>query len=105
MADRAGATMNHRHAYIVQEGSNMCVCGVPVDHPVHGSHAAETWSMTGLYLDLKGALERLCRAQTHLPSHWRSDAQQAINIVQEIGSAVCPDTWSKYDQPEYGDAT
>lgn len=58
-----------------------------------------------LYLDLKGALERLCRAQTHLPSHWRSDAQQAINIVQEIGSAVCSDAWSKYDQPEYGEAT
>ena len=54
-----------------------------------------------LYLDLKGALERLCRAQTHLPEHWRSDAQQAINIVQEIGSAVCPDSWSKHDQPEY----
>jgi len=53
------------------------------------------------FLDLKGALERLCRAQTHLPDHWRSDAQQAINIVQEIGSAVCPDSWSKYDQPEY----
>jgi len=52
------------------------------------------------FLDLKGALERLCRAQTHLPDHWRSDAQQAINIVQEIGSAVCPDSWSKYDQPE-----
>ena len=47
------------------------------------------------FLDLKGALERLCRAQTHLPDHWRSDAQQAINIVQEIGSSVCPDSWSK----------
>lgn len=57
------------------------------------------------FLDLKGALERLCRAQTHLPDHWRSDAQQAINIVQEIGSAVCPDSWSKYDQPEYPDVT
>lgn len=57
-----------------------------------------------LYLDLKDALERLCRAQTHLPVHWRSDAQQAINIVQEIGSAVCPEQWSKYDQPEYPEA-
>lgn len=53
-----------------------------------------------LYLDLKGALERLCRAQTHMPAWWRSDAQQAIVIVQMIGSAVCPG-WSKYDQPEY----
>ena len=51
--------------------------------------------------DLKGALERLCRAQTHLPDHWRSDAQQAIDIVKQIGSAVCPDAWSKHDQPEY----
>ncbi len=58
-----------------------------------------------LYLDLKGALERLCRAQAHLPAHWRSDAQQAINIVQEIGSAVCPDAWSKHDQPEYSEVT
>ena len=54
-----------------------------------------------LYLDLKGALERLCRAQAHLPAHWRSDARQAISIVQEIGSAVCPEGWSRYDQPEY----
>jgi hypothetical protein len=52
------------------------------------------------FLDLKGALERLSRAQTHLPAHWRSDAQQAINIVQEIGSAVCPGAWSKHDQPD-----
>lgn len=37
-----------------------------------------------LYRDLKGALERLCRAQTHLPAHWRSDAQQAINIVRDL---------------------
>lgn len=52
-----------------------------------------------LYLDLRGALERLSRAQVRLPSHWRSDAQQAIDIVQEIGSSVCADIWSKYDQP------
>ncbi len=54
-----------------------------------------------LHLDLKGALERLCRAQANLPAHWRSDAQQAISIVQEIGSSVCPDAWSEHDQPEY----
>lgn len=52
-----------------------------------------------LYLDLKGALERLCRAQANMPAWWRSDAQQAIDIVQEIGSAVCAESWSKYDQP------
>ena len=54
-----------------------------------------------LYLDLKGSLERLSRAQAHLPAHWRSDAQTAIDIVKQIGSAVCPDAWSAHDQPEY----
>lgn len=92
------------HTAIVQPGSNMCVCVKPDDHPVHGFVEWEP-DEDRLYLDLKGALERLCRAQTHLPSHWRSDAQNAINIVQEIGSAVCPDQWSKYDQPEYGEGT
>ncbi len=58
-----------------------------------------------MYLDLKGALEKLSRAQTHLPDHWRSDAQRAIDIVKEIGSATCPDVWSKHDQPEYPKAT
>lgn len=85
-----------QHRPILQPGSTLCcVCGEWDHHPVHGGWADR------LYLDLKGALERLCRAQTHLPEHWRSDAQQAINIVQEIGSAVCPDSWSKHDQPEY----
>lgn len=54
-----------------------------------------------LYLDLKGALERLSRAQTHLPAHWRSDMDNAISIVKQIGSACCPDLWSEHDQPEY----
>lgn len=54
-----------------------------------------------LHLDLKGSLERLSRAQTHLPAHWRSDAQTAIDIVKQIGSSVCPDSWSEHDQPEY----
>lgn len=58
-----------------------------------------------LFLDLKGALERLCRAQTNMPAWWRADAQQAIVIVQMIGSGVCPGRWSKHDQPEYGEAT
>jgi hypothetical protein len=58
-----------------------------------------------LYLDLKGALERLCRAQTNMPAWWRADAQQAIVIVQMIGSAVCPERWSKHDQPEYPEAS
>lgn len=88
------------HAFIPQPGcSALCVCGEWDHHPVHLPASSR------LYLDLKGALERLCRAQTYMPTHWRSDAQQAINIVQEIGSAACPDAWSKHDQPEYPEAT
>lgn len=52
-----------------------------------------------LYLDLHGALERLQRAQTHVPAHWRSDLQAAIDHVREAGSALCPDRWSRFDQP------
>ena len=54
-----------------------------------------------IYLDLKGSLERLSRAQTSVPAHWRSDLQVAINIVKNVGSSVCPQQWSVDDQPEY----
>lgn len=54
-----------------------------------------------LYLDLKGARERLCRAQTNVPAHWRSDLQAAIGMIDQCGSSVAPDYWSKHDQPEY----
>lgn len=84
------------HKLIPQPGCvSLCVCGEWDHHSVHGPDSDR------LYLDLKGALERLCRAQTHMPAWWRADAQQAIVIVQMIGSAVCPDAWSKHDQPEY----
>ena len=73
------------HHPVMQQGSNLCVCGSPVEHVVHGLPDDR------LYLDLKGALERLCRAQTNMPAWWRADAQQAINIVQEVGSSVCPE--------------
>lgn len=91
-------------------GDNPCeYCGDRlVDHsPNELKSCADDLSARAdyLYLDLKGALERLCRAQTNMPAWWRADAQQAINIVQEIGSAVCPDAWSKHDQPEYPEAT
>lgn len=55
-----------------------------------------------LYLDLKGARERLCRAQMHVPPHWRIDLQAALDHIDMVGSAVVPDQWSKHDQPEYG---
>ncbi len=54
-----------------------------------------------LHLDLSSARERLCRAQVHMPTHWRSDLQLAINVIDQVGSAVCPDLWSEHDQPEY----
>ena len=54
-----------------------------------------------LYLDLKGARERLCRAQMVVPAHWRSDLQAALDHVDEAGSALCPRQWSRFDQPEY----
>lgn len=53
-----------------------------------------------LYLDLKGARERLCRAQTHVPRYWRSDLQAALDHIDQAGSSLCRQ-WSKYDQPEY----
>ncbi len=88
------------HSFAAQPGcSALCVCGSPAEHVVHGLPDDR------LYLDLKGALERLRRAQTNMPAWWRSDAQQAIVIVQMIGSAACPEQWSKHDQPEYPEAT
>jgi hypothetical protein len=56
-----------------------------------------------LYPDLHNARERLCRAQTFVPDHWRSDLQIALNIIDEAGSALCSNRWSRYDQPEYPD--
>lgn len=55
-----------------------------------------------LYLDLKGARERLCRAQVAMPSHWRSDLDSAVAIIDNVGSSLCPDQWSRYDQPGMG---
>jgi hypothetical protein len=53
-----------------------------------------------LYLDLKGARERLCRASVHVPAHWQSDLSQAIRIIDNVGSSLAP-IWSKDNQPEY----
>lgn len=55
-----------------------------------------------LYLDLLGARERLCRAQMHVPAHWRSDLQAALDHIDLCASAVVPDVWSRFDQPEGG---
>ena len=56
------------------------------------------------YLDLKGARERLCRAQVTVPAWWRPDLDRAVAIIDNVGSSVCPAQWSESDQPEYGEA-
>lgn len=66
--------------------------------------AATTALDDRVYLDLKGARERLCRAQTHVPPHWRNDLQVALDRIDVVGSAVCADRWSRFDQPEYPEA-
>jgi hypothetical protein len=55
-----------------------------------------------LYLNLKGARERLCLAQMLVPPHWSSDLQAALDHIDQCGSALCPQQWSRFDQPEYG---
>lgn len=52
-----------------------------------------------LYIDLKGARERLCRAQMDVAAHWRTDVQTALDIVDQVGSSQCPEQWSRFDQP------
>ncbi len=55
-----------------------------------------------LYLDLKGARLRLCRAQVevdvlpHAHAH-RGALQEAIDIIDHVGSFL--PQWSKYDLP------
>lgn len=55
-----------------------------------------------LYLDLKGAHERLCRAQHVVPPWWTSDLGVALKIIEEAGASLCPKQWSRHMQPEYG---
>lgn len=57
-----------------------------------------------LYLDLKGARERLCRAQMSVPTYWRSDLDTVIRIIDEVGSSVVSESWSKSDQPDETEA-
>lgn len=53
------------------------------------------------YLALKGARERLCRAQLLVPNHWRSTLDEAVAKIDEVGSTLSQ--WSRFDQPEYAD--
>jgi hypothetical protein len=74
------------------------------DRPVPSDPAAPerpTYDNDRLRGDLRSAWEHLARAQTFVPAHWKSDLQAALDHIEEAGSALCPDTWSKYMQPEY----
>lgn len=53
-----------------------------------------------LYLGLKGARERLARAQVliKLPSH-RRRLQIALDEIDVVGNYQCPQ-WSRFDLPE-----
>lgn len=68
---------------------------------VDGDPRGEPLDLDRLYLDLKGSRERLCRSQVNVPDHWRADLGDALRIVDLVGSAVCPQQWSKHDQPEW----
>lgn len=52
-----------------------------------------------LYLDLKGAWERLCRSQVGLPATHGRMLGEAIERVDSVGAYHCPQ-WSRFDQPE-----
>lgn len=88
---------------------NVCTtCSEAASHEFATPSELDAWVTANdadrLYLDLKGARERLCRAQVHVPTRWRSDLQIAMDAVDDVGSSVCPDQWSAHDQPEYGEA-
>ncbi len=71
----------------------------PAPNP-QGADEPPAYDGDRLYLDLKGARERLCRASVHIPAHWRSDVSQAVRIIDEVGSSLVS-IWSKDNQPEY----
>jgi hypothetical protein len=57
------------------------------DHPAYGH--------------LHAARERLCLAQHHVPAHWLGGLDEAVLLIDTVGSAVCPAQWSQFNQPEY----
>ncbi len=54
----------------------------------------------GMYLDLKGARERLCRAQVHMFPNHRGEADRAIRIIDRLGVFYATAQWSRFDDPE-----
>lgn len=59
--------------------------------------------MPDVYLDLKGARERLCRAQVHVKhAEERRWLQEAIDVVDRVGVLEAADRWSRFDEPTLG---
>lgn len=53
-----------------------------------------------LYRDLHGAREHLCRAQTLIQgNHYRGLIGRAVELIDAVGAVLCPDQWSRFDQP------
>jgi hypothetical protein len=52
-----------------------------------------------LYLDLKGARERLCRASTGLPERHALALSGAVETIDRVAAFHCPQ-WSRFDMPE-----
>ena len=61
----------------------------------HGGHFSHC-ERDRLYLDLKGARERLCRAQTGLNPTDSGILQGAIDRIDLVAAADLPQ-WSRYD--------
>lgn len=53
-----------------------------------------------LYLDLKGARERLCRAQMHVQPGHRQELQEALDLIDRLGVFYAPAQWSRFDEPD-----
>lgn len=54
-----------------------------------------------LYLSLKGARERMCIASGIVPPRWQQEVKAATHCIDLLGSSLCPQQWSRFDQPEY----
>lgn len=55
-----------------------------------------------IYLNMKGALERICRAQVLVPAEAdveRAALDSAARAVQYVGWSLCPEQWSRFDAP------
>lgn len=63
-------------------------------------YGANGYTRGDLMADLRNSHERLCRASTHVPAHWKSDLQAAIDHIEQCGSSLLPESWSRYRQPE-----